>query len=336
MGFFSKQFIDIIEWEERPGQLAWRAPMEDNEIQYGAKLTVREGQQAVFLNNGTLADHFEPGMYELHTETLPIITALENWDKGFKSPFKSDVIFFSTRETTGLKWGTAQPITVRDPEFGAVRIRAFGTYSFKLGSVDQFYNTTFANLDQLWISDMEAQMRSIIATSLAALLGSGKTPFLDMAADQAALSQELQQAADNATDQWGIVIPSLFVESLSLPEKVQEAIDNRASMGAVGNLKDYATFKAADSLDEAMAASGGVAGAGAGVAAAMALGQVMQGGLAGMAGSASANTATPAPAAPPAEDPIKVIEKLHALHKAGALSQEEFEAKKAQLLSKIM
>ena len=336
MGFFSKQFIDIIEWEERPGQLAWRVPMEDNEIQYGAKLTVREGQQAVFLNNGQLADHFGPGMYELHTDTLPIITALENWDKGFKSPFKSDVIFFSTRETTGLKWGTAQPITVRDPEFGAVRIRAFGTYSFKLGSVDQFYSTTFANLEQLWISDMEAQMRSIIATSLAALLGSGKTPFLDMAADQAALSESLQQAADNATDQWGIVIPSLFVESLSLPEKVQEAIDNRASMGAVGNLQDYATFKAADSLDEAMAASGGVAGAGAGVAAAMALGQVMQGGLAGGYAAPAAGGAAPAAAAPPAEDPIKVIEKLHALHKAGALSQEEFEAKKAQLLAKIM
>ncbi|MEO1730920.1 MAG: SPFH domain-containing protein [Pseudomonadota bacterium] len=336
MGFFSKQFIDIIEWEERPGQLAWRVPMEDNEIQYGAKLTVREGQQAVFLNNGQLADHFGPGMYELHTDTLPIITALENWDKGFKSPFKSDVIFFSTRETTGLKWGTAQPITVRDPEFGAVRIRAFGTYSFKLGSVDQFYSTTFANLEQLWISDMEAQMRSIIATSLAALLGSGKTPFLDMAADQAALSESLQQAADNATDQWGIVIPSLFVESLSLPEKVQEAIDNRASMGAIGNLQDYATFKAADSLDEAMAASGGVAGAGAGVAAAMALGQVMQGGLAGGYAAPAAGGAAPAAAAPPAEDPIKVIEKLHSLHKAGALSKEEFETKKAQLLAKIM
>ncbi len=330
MGFFSKQFIDIIEWQEKPGQLAWRMPMEDNEIQYGANLTVREGQNAIFLNNGQLADRFEPGMYELETDTLPIVTALQNWDKGFKSPFKSDVTFFSTREITGLKWGTAQPITVRDAEFGAIRIRAFGTYSFRLGSVDQFYRTTFANLDQLWVSDMEAQMRSIIATSLAALLGSGKTPFLDMAADQQVLSDSLKNAADNATDQWGIEIPSLFVESLSLPEKVQEAIDSRSSMGVIGNLKDYATFKAADTLDEAVAASGGIAGAGAGVAAAMALGQVMQGGLAGAAAST-----TPTPAAP-AEDPIKVIEKLHALHKAGALSADEFEAKKAQLLAKIM
>ncbi|MDY7098634.1 MAG: SPFH domain-containing protein [Pseudomonadota bacterium] len=333
MGLFSKQFIDILEWEEKPGQLAWRVPMEDNEIQYGAKLTVREGQNAIFLNNGQLADRFEAGMYELQTDTLPIITALENWDKMFKSPFKSDVTFFSTREITGLKWGTAQPITVRDPEFGAVRIRAFGTYSFRIGDVEQFYNTTFANLDQLWVSDMEAQMRSIIATSLAALLGSGKTPFLDMAADQAALSESLQQAADNATDQWGIVIPSLFVESLSLPEKVQEAIDNRGSMGVIGNLQDYATFKAADSLDEAAAASGGIAGAGAGVAAAMALGQVMQGGLTGGAAAAGGGQAAPTQ---PAEDPLKTIEKLHALHKAGALSAEEFEAKKAQLLSKIM
>jgi membrane protease subunit (stomatin/prohibitin family) len=306
--------------------------MEDNEIQYGAKLTVRDGQEAMFLNNGEVADRFTAGLYELQTDTLPVITALENWDKGFKSPFKSDVIFFSTRETTGLKWGTAQPITVRDPEFGAVRIRAFGTYSFRLGSVDQFYRTTFANLEQLWVSDMEAQMRSIIATSLAALLGSGKTPFLDMAADQQVLSQSLQQAADNATDQWGIVIPSLFVESLSLPEKVQDAIDARSSMGVIGNLRDYATFKAADTLDEAAAASGGIAGAGAGVAAAMALGQVMQGGLTG--GLAGAQPAQAAAAAP--EDPLKTIEKLHALHKAGALSVEEFEAKKTELLARIL
>jgi len=275
-----------------------------------------------------------PMMRDAPLSTAPWITAMPTAPRP-KTATVAPASTLAVFRTAPMPVGTAQPITVRDPEFGAVRIRAFGTYSFKLGSVDQFYNTTFANLDQLWISDMEAQMRSIIATSLAALLGSGKTPFLDMVADQAALSQELQQAADNATDQWGIVIPTLFVESLSLPEKVQEAIDNRASMGAIGNLQDYATFKAADSLDEAMAASGGVAGAGAGVAAAMALGQVMQGGLTG--GIAGANPA-PAAAVPqaPAEDPIKVIEKLHALHKAGALSQEEFEAKKAQLLAKIM
>ena len=327
MGFFSKQLIDILEWDQRQGQLAWRVPMEDNEIQYGANLTVREGQHAIFLDNGQLADSFGPGMYELDTSTLPIITALENWDKGFKSPFKSDVTFFSTREITGRKWGTAQPITVRDPEFGAIRIRAFGTYSFRIAEVDRFYSTTFANLAELWVTDIEPQMRSIIATSLAATLGAGDTAFLDLAADQQALSDKLRQAADNATDQWGIAIPSLYVESLSLPEAVQEAIDSGSSMRALGDLQQYARFKAADTLDEAAAASGGVAGAGAGVAAAMALGQAMGGGLSGQASSL-------APAAPQA-DPLELIEKLHKLQVAGAISEEEFAAKKAELLARL-
>lgn len=327
MGFFSKQFIDVIEWEQKPGQLAWRVPMEDNEIQFGASLTVRDGQHAIFLNNGELADSFGPGLFELDTDTLPIITNLENWDKAFKSPFKSDVTFFSTRENTGLKWGTAQPITVRDPEFGPIRIRAFGTYSFRIAEADQFYRTTFANLAELWISDIEPQLRSIIATSLAATLGASDTAFLDLAANQEALSEKLRQAADNATDQWGIAIPRLFVESLSLPEAVQEAIDSGSSMRALGDLGQYARFKAADTLDEAAAASGGVAGAGAGVAAAMALGQVMSGGLSGQS--------TPA-AAPAAQgDPLELIEKLHKLQLAGALSEEEYHAKKAELLARL-
>ncbi|WP_128892636.1 SPFH domain-containing protein [Erythrobacter sp. HKB08] len=332
MGFFSKQFIDVIEWEESRGQLAWRVPMEDNEIQYGAQLTVRDGQHAIFLDKGELADDFGPGLYTLDTDTLPIFTNLENWDKGFKSPFKSDVTFFSTREITGLKWGTAQPITVRDPEFGAIRIRAFGTYSFRINDVRQFYRTTFANLQELWMAEMEAQMRSIIATSLAATLGADGNAFLDLAANQQLLSDKLRQAADNATDQWGIGIPTLFVESLSLPEAVQEAIDSGSSMRALGDLNAYAKFKAADTLDEAAAASGGVAGAGAGVAAAMALGQVMSGGLSGQA--------APQPAAAGGTggeggDPLELIEKLHKLHVAGALSEEEFNAKKAELLKRL-
>ena len=330
MGFFSKQFVDVIEWQQQAGQIAWRVPMEDNEIQYGANLTVRDGQHAIFLQNGELADSFEPGLYELKTDTLPLITNLQNWDKAFKSPFKSDVTFFSTRENTGLKWGTAQPITVRDPEFGAIRIRAFGTYSFAIADVRQFYRTTFSNLDGLWIADMEAQLRSIIATSLAATLGADGTAFLDLAANQQLLSDKLRQAADNATDQWGIAIPTLFVESLSLPEAVQEAIDSGSSMRALGDLNNYARFKAADTLDEAASASGGAAGAGAGVAAAMALGQVMGGGL-----NAGASMGTPSTSPANAVDPIEMIEKLHRLKEAGALSEEEFAAKKAELLAKL-
>jgi len=328
MGFFSKQFIDVIEWHEEPGQLAWRVPMEDNEIQNGAQLTVREGQGAAFLDEGKLADMFPAGLHKLDTNTLPILTNLMNWDKAFNSPFKSDVIFFSFREQTGLKWGTAQPITVRDPEFGPLRIRAFGTYAIRIDNVEKFYSNLLGTVAEMRIGDLEAQLRSTINTCLAATLGAGKIPFLDLAANQVLLSETLEQAVDSALEQWGLNATKLFVESLSLPAEVQEKLDKASSMNMLGDLNKYAKFQAAEAMETAAEQSGGMAGVGAGAAAGMAIGQTM---------AASIGTTAAAPAAPaaPTEDPLITIEKMHKLMVAGVLSEEEFTKKKSELLGLI-
>lgn len=327
LDFLSKQFVDVIDWVDEPGVLAIRYPMKDREIQTGAQLTVRDGQKAFFYNEGQIADIFLPGLHRLDTGNLPILTALMNWDKGFASPFKSDIYFFTSREQAGLKWGTAQPITVRDKEFGPLRIRAFGSYSFRVEDVPVFAAKLMGTLDRLTVADVEPQLRGAIATALASGLGGGETAFVDLAADQAALSQRLLAAVAPAFEQWGLKCCSFFVESLSLPEAVQEHLDKASSMRVVGDVDQYVRFQTAEAIDTAAAQSGGVAGIGAGAAAGMAIGQSMAGGMAAPA----ART----PAQPP-EDPYQQIEKLHRLMTAGAITQQEFDAKKTALLARIV
>jgi membrane protease subunit (stomatin/prohibitin family) len=323
--FFKKQLVDVIEWLEQPGQLAWRVPFVDQEIQNGAQLTVREGQIAAFLNEGKLADVFGPGLHTLDTANLPVLTSLMNWDKGFKSPFKSDIVFYSLKEQPGLKWGTPQPITVRDAEFGAMRIRAFGTYSFKLAQVEPFTTRLLGTMLGLTAADIEPQLRSAIQTAIAAALGSSGIPFLDLAANQQKMSEQIKLEVEQAFAEWGLNCLTFFVESVSLPEEVQAALDRGSSARVVGDLDRYTKFQAAESLQTAAAQSGGMAGIGAGMAAGAALGGAMSQGLAPQA-------AAPAAAA---EDPFAVIEKLHRLVTIGALSQEEFDLKKAELLARV-
>jgi membrane protease subunit (stomatin/prohibitin family) len=326
--FLKKQFVDVIEWLEEPGQLAWRVPFTDQEIQNGAQLTVREGQIAAFFNEGQIADMFGPGLHTLETANLPLLTSLMNWDKAFKSPFKSDVVFFSQKEQPGLKWGTSQPVTVRDAEFGAIRLRAFGTWSFKLEKVAPFASSLLGTLAELRVSDVEPQFRSLIATTMASALGNSGVPFLDLAANQQKLSDTLKEAVSTAVAQWGLKVQSFFVESISLPEEVQAHLDKGSSMRVLGDLDKYAKFQTAESITIAAAQSGGVAGVGAGVAAAAAIG-------AAMTGSQMAVPAAAAVAAAPPEDPFAVIEKLHKLVTMGALTQAEFDTKKAELLARV-
>ena len=325
-GFLKKQFVDVIEWLEQPGELAWRVPFEDREIQNGAQLTVREGQVAVFINEGCVADIFEAGLHRLDTANLPVLTNLLNWDKGFKSPFKSDVLFLSRKEQLGFKWGTAQPVTLRDAEFGALRIRAFGSYSFRVASVEPFVESVVGTLEEVTTTSLEPQLRAAIQTALASALGGGAVPFLDLAASQQALSESIRVEVDKVFTQWGLECTSLFVESVSLPEEVQAHLDKGSSMRVLGDLAQYTRFQTAEAIERAAGVDGGVAGIGAGIAAASALGGAMSVGLG----------AAPSVAAPAAgEDPIQTIEKLHKLVTIGALSQEEFDAKKAELLSRI-
>lgn len=331
--FLKKQFVDVIEWLEQPGELAWRVPFQDQEIQHGAQLTVREGQIAAFINEGQLADYFGPGLHTLETANLPILTNLMNWDKAFKSPFKSDVVFFSLKEQAGLKWGTAQPVTVRDAEFGALRLRAFGSYSFAIHEVAPFVARVLGTLPSLAATTLEPQLRAAIQTSLAAALGSSGVPFLDLAANQQALSDRIKLEVDKAFAQWGLTCRSFYVESVSLPDEVQAHLDKGSSMRVLGDLGNYTRFQAAEALQTAAGAEGGLAGLGAGIGAAGVLGQAMAQGLS--PAPAPAPVAAAAAAAAPEEDPIAVIEKLHRLVTVGALSQEEFDAKKAELLGRI-
>lgn len=323
-GFFKKQFIDVIEWNEsEKGLLAFRYPMRDQEIQTGAQLTVRESQMAMFVDEGTVADVFKPGLHTLKTQNLPLLTNLKNWDKLFESPFKSDVYFFSTREQIGLKWGTQNPITVSDPQLGAVRIRAFGQFAFKVKDPVLFFKKLSGTMDSYRVSDCETQLTGVLVSSIANVIASSKVPFLQMAANQIKFSEELKFGTNVVFQDYGLELTQFFIENLSLPEEVQTYLDKSSSMNLLGDLKRYAQFQTAEAITKAASNEGGGLAA---MGASLGIGSVI-----GQTTAQSLGT----PAATGGEDVFATIEKLHALVGKGVLSQQEFDAKKAELLKKI-
>ena len=275
--FFAKQFIDVIEWvEPEDGILAYRYPMQDREIQSGGKLTVRDSQLAVFVNEGKIADAFGPGLYTLNTHTLPIMTYLENWDKAFKSPFKSDVYFFSTRLKTNQHWGTPNPITIRDKEFGAVRLRAFGIYAYHLVDAKVFYTRVSGTRDTYTVADLEGQLRNTIVGRLTDTFANSQLPFLDMAANQVVLSDKIAAQLKPGFTELGLFLDSFVVENLSLPDELQKILDQRISMNMVGDMGRYTQFEVAQSIPTAAAnEGGGAAGVGVGLGAGVAMGQAI-------------------------------------------------------------
>lgn len=301
--FIAKQWIDVIEWvEPEEGILAYRYPMQDREIQNGGKLTVRESQFAVFVNEGRVADAFGPGLYTLTTHTLPILTYIMNWDKAFQSPFKSDVYFFSTRIQTDQHWGTPNPITIRDKEFGAVRLRGFGIYSYHLSEPKTFYGKISGTRDIYRVADLEGQLRNTIVAKMTDTFASSQLPFLDMAANQNALAERISEQIRPAFAEYGLTLDSFVVENLSLPEELQKILDQRIGMTMVGDMGRYTQYQVAQSIPVAAANEGGGAvGMGAGLGAGVAMGQAMMeavnkstsgagGGAAPAAGSPAANT----------------------------------------------
>jgi len=326
---FKKQFIDVIEWTESGnGVLSYRFPTMDKEIQTGAQLTVRESQMALFVNEGNIGDVFSPGRYELNTKNLPILTTLLNWDKAFKSPFKSEVYFFSTREQLDQRWGTQQPITLRDKEFGVIRLRAFGTFSYRIEEPTTFYQKVSGTKEVYTTGELDGQLRSLIITNIATTLGEAKTPFLDMAANQLKLSETLKGALDHAFWDYGLKLTSFLVQSVTLPEELQQYLDKQSSMSLVGDLKKYAQFQAADAIAAAAENPGGVGMVGVGWNASAWMGQAFNQGM-------NDGGTAPAAASEKQEDPFAVLEKLQTLHEKGILSKEEFESKKAEVLKRI-
>lgn len=296
MSFFSKQFIDVIQWTETgDGTLAYRYPMEDMEIQNGGKLTVRDSQMAVFVNEGRIADVFNPGLYTLSTNTLPLLTYLLNWDKGFKSPFKSDVYFFSTRLQIDQKWGTPTPITIRDKEFGAVRMRAYGIYSYRISSPKFFYEKISGTRQAYHVADLDGQLRNTIIGRMTNAFASSTINFLDMAANQTRLAETMTADLEPVFADLGLTLESFVVENVSLPEELTKLLDQRIGMNMIGDMGRYTQFQVAQSMPIAAANEGsGMAGAGVGLGAGMAMGQQMMNAM----HPAPPPPANPAPSAP--------------------------------------
>ena len=330
--FIKKQFIDVLQWnEDADGTLAWRYPMEDFEIQYGASLTVRDSQMAVFVNEGKIADVFGPGMYTLTTQTIPVLTYLKNWDKLFESPFKSDVYFFSTRLQLGRKWGTPQPITIRDKDFGMVRLRAFGMYSYKLADPRKFFTEISGTRAAYTVDELEQQLRNLVVATMSATLGGAEVPFLDMAANQILLAQRMTEAMTPTFERYGMTLDNFAVENISLPEELQKAIDTRISMGMVGDLAKYTQYQVANSVPLAAQNEGGLAGVGAGLAAGVGMGQVMMDALRGSQAPAAAPVAAPA-----GEDPEARLAKLKSLLDKGLVTQADYDSAKVEILKKLI
>ncbi|WP_373282238.1 SPFH domain-containing protein [Silvimonas terrae] len=340
--FIKKQFIDILQWnEDSDGTLAWRYPMQDFEIQYGGSLTVRESQMAVFVNEGKIADVFGPGMYKLTTQTLPVLTYLKNWDKLFESPFKSDVYFFSTRQQLGRKWGTPQPVTLRDKDFDMVRLRAFGVYAYKVADPKTFFTEVSGTRERYTVDDMEQQLRNLIVAGMAPALGNAGVPFLDMAANQGLMGDKLREGLTPLFERYGLALDTFAVESISLPEDLQKAIDTRISMGMMGDMGRYTQYQTAQAIPLAAQNEGGLAGTGASLAAGVAFGQVMANSMgAAVSGVAQPGVAVPvaaAPAAAPAADgPEARLAQLKGLLDKGLISAADYDSAKAEILKKLI
>jgi membrane protease subunit (stomatin/prohibitin family) len=274
--FLGKQFIDVIQWNEpEDGMLAYRYPMQDMEIQNGGQLTVRESQLAAFVNEGKIADVFGPGLHTLNTRNLPLLTDLLNWDKEFESPFKSDVYFFSTRLQIDQKWGTSTPITIRDKEFGAVRLRGYGIYTYKISDPRIFFTKVTGTRTRFYVTELEGQLRETIVARMTDILASSDVSFLDMAKNQAALGQKIAEQMKPAFAALGLELDQFVVESISLPEELTKVMDQRIGMSMAGDLGRFTQFEAAESLEEAATNTGGAAGMGVGLGAGAAMAQAV-------------------------------------------------------------
>ena len=278
MGIFNMlrgQCIDVIEWTNSDRDtMVYKYDMHGKEIMMGAQLTVREGQTAIFVNEGQLADVFQPGRYELQTSNMPIMTALQAWKFGFNSPFKADVYFINMTRFLDRKWGTANPVMMRDTEFGMIRLRAFGIYSFRVSDPTTFLKEVFGTSSLYSTDGVEGQIKRTLVSGLSDALAESKIPALDLAANYDELSNYAMQAINPKLAPLGLQLSSFVIENISLPEEVEKAMDRRTSMGVVGDLNRYTQYQAAEAMREAANNPGGTAGSGMGIGAGMAMGQM--------------------------------------------------------------
>lgn len=302
--FLSGQFIDVIHWvDDTRDTMVMRFEREGHEIKYGAKLTVREGQAAVFVHEGQLADVFTPGLYMLETNNMPIMTTLQHWDHGFKSPFKSEIYFVNTNRFNDLKWGTKNPIMLRDPEFGPTRIRAFGTYTVRVKDAARFLVEIVGTDGEFTMDEISYQVRNIIVQEFSRVIASSGIPVLDMAANTAGLGKLIAAEVSPVLEGYGLEMPEFYIENISLPPAVEAALDKRTSMGLAGDLGKFTQYSAAEAMTAAASAPGGGGGMGAGLG--MGMGMAMAQQMGSMAaGQPSGPWGAPAPAAAAPSTPL--------------------------------
>ena len=302
--FLTGEFIDVIHWtDDTRDTMVWRFQREGHEIKYGAKLTVREGQAAVFVHEGQLADVFTPGLYMLETNNMPILTTLQHWDHGFKSPFKSEIYFVNTTRFNNLKWGTKNPIMLRDPEFGPTRIRAFGTYTIRVKEPARFMTEIVGTDGEFTMDEISFQIRNIIVQEFSRAIAGSGIPVLDMAANTADLGKLIVADVAPVLEQYGLEMPEFYIENISLPPAVEAALDKRTSMGLAGDLGKFTQYSAAEAMTAAASnpAGGGMAaGLGAGMGLAMAQNMARPGPW-GAAPQPQQQAAAPVPPPPPVE-----------------------------------
>ncbi|MGN7869275.1 SPFH domain-containing protein [Paracoccus sp. 22332] len=269
------EFIEVIEWtDDTRDTMVWRYPTVGNAIKYGAKLTVREGQAAVFIHEGQLADTFGPGLYMLETNNLPILTRLQHWDHGFRSPFKSEIYFVNTTRFNDLKWGTKNPVMARDPEFGPVRLRAFGTYSLRVTDPARFMTEIVGTDGEFTRDEIAFQIRNVIVQEFSRVIAGSGIPVLDMAANTGDLGKLVATAIEPTISAYGLTIPEFYIENISLPQEVEKMLDKRTSMGILGDLDRFGRYAAGEAMVNA-SQNPGAAGAGMGAAMGAALGAGM-------------------------------------------------------------
>lgn len=317
LDFLSGEFIDVIEWtDDTRDTMVWRFERYDHAIKYGAKLTVREGQAAVFVHEGQIADVFKPGLYQLETNNMPLLTTLQHWDHGFHSPFKSEVYFVNTTRFNDQKWGTKNPVICRDSEFGMVRLRAFGSYSMRVADPAKFMSEIVGTDGEFTADEISFQIRNVIVQEFSRVVAASQVPVLDMAANTADFGKLVTKAIEPTIAAYGLSIPEFYVENISLPDAVEAVLDKRTSMGIVGDLNRYMQFNAAEAMGQpgsgASAGMGAAMGAGIGAGMGMAMGsQMAQGQMAqgwgpwGQTPGAAPGVA-PQPAVQPVSQPVAV------------------------------
>lgn len=301
MGIFkdlvTSQLIDVIEWtDDSQNTMVYKYDMNGKEIMMGAQLTVRESQAAIFVNEGKLADVFQPGRYELNTQNMPILTKLKAWKFGFNSPFKSDVYFVNTKQFMDRKWGTANPVMMRDTDFGMIRIRAFGSFAFRVKDPEVFMKECFGTSSLFTVEGVEGQLKSMVVSGLSDAIAQSKIPALDIAANYSGLSQYCMNALNAKVEALGLTLTNFVIENVSLPEEVEKAMDKRTSMGVLGDMGKYAQFQAAEAMRDAANNPNGMAGMGVGMGAGMGMGQMFTQAFGGAQQQAPAAPAAPAAA----------------------------------------